>query len=197
MAPSHPKRGKAGPIVGEYEPGIYGGVDTHLETHVAAVVDSTGRIVGVESFRTNGAGYRALATWMGRHGPLVRVGIEGTGAYGAGLARHLADAGVEVVEVSRPNRQTRRRRGKSDTVDAEAAARAALNGEAGAERYAHLRSYLSTTRKPRHPRHRTHSPVSSTTTPGCHLRQRPPEHLRFKRVPFRRRSTCAMRLGRW
>lgn len=114
----------------DHEPGIYGGVDTHLEVHVAAVVDSTGRILATESFRTNGAGYRALATWMGRHGPLVRVGIEGTGAYGAGLARHFADADIEVVEVNRPNRQARRRRGKSDTADAEAAARAALNGEA-------------------------------------------------------------------
>ncbi|MHB1718847.1 MAG: IS110 family transposase, partial [Acidimicrobiales bacterium] len=63
-------------------------------------------------------------------GELAKVGVEGTGAYGAGLARHLATEGVEVVEVNRPNRQARRRRGKSDTVDAEAAARAALNGEA-------------------------------------------------------------------
>lgn len=116
----------------EYKPGIYGGVDTHLEVHVAAVVDSTGRIVAVESFRANGAGYRSLAAWMAGHGPLVRVGIEGTGAYGAGLAHYFAELGVEVVEVNRPNRQNRRRRGKSDTVDAEAAARAALNGEATA-----------------------------------------------------------------
>jgi transposase len=68
--------------------------------------------------------------WLGRHGDLERVGIEGTGAYGAGIARFLTAAGVEVVEVDRPNRQLRRRRGKSDPVDAEAAARAALNGEA-------------------------------------------------------------------
>ena len=59
-----------------------------------------------------------------------RVGVEGTGSYGAGLARHLAAAGVEIVEVNRPNRQTRRRRGKTDTVDAETAARAALSGDA-------------------------------------------------------------------
>ncbi len=121
----------------EYEPGIYGGVDTHLETHVAAVVDSTGRIVAVESFRADGTGYRSLAVWMAGHGELVRVGIEGTGAYGAGLARHLAGLGVEVVEVNRPNRQTRRRHGKSDTIDAEAAARAALNGEATATPKSH------------------------------------------------------------
>ncbi len=112
------------------EPGIYGGVDTHKDIHVAAVVDQTGRIRGVESFPADTAGYRRLLIWMRRRGPLVRVGVEGTGSYGAGLARHLAHEDVEVVEVNRPNRQTRRRRGKSDTVDAEAAARAALNGEA-------------------------------------------------------------------
>ena len=65
-------------------------------------------------------------------GPVVKVGVEGTSSYGVGLARHLVGAGVEVVEVIRPNRQTRRRRGKSDTVDAEAAARAALSGDATA-----------------------------------------------------------------
>lgn len=114
----------------EHELEIYGGVDSHLDNHVAAVVDSTGRIRGVESFPADSVGYRALHRWMRRHGRVVRVGVEGTGAYGAGLARHLSTAGVDVVEVNRPNRQTRRRRGKSDTVDAEAAARAALNGEA-------------------------------------------------------------------
>jgi transposase len=111
---------------------VTGGVDTHKATHVAAVVDDVGRIVGTESFLATPAGYRSLLRWMRSFGLVARVGVEGTGAYGAGLARHLADAGVEVVEVNRPNRQVRRRRGKSDTVDAEAAARAALNGEATA-----------------------------------------------------------------
>lgn len=74
------------------------------------------------------AGCRELEAWLGSLGPLVRVGVEGTGSYGAGLARHLAGAGVEVAEVMRPNRQMRRRRGKSDAVDAEAAALAALGG---------------------------------------------------------------------
>ncbi len=114
----------------ERTPGIYGGVDTHHEVHVAAVVDQTGRILDVSSFPATGAGYRQLLAWMRRNGEVVRVGVEGTGSYGAGLARHLAGEAVEVVEVNRPNRQARRRRGKNDTVDAEAAARAALNGEA-------------------------------------------------------------------
>lgn len=112
------------------QPHVTGGVDTHSDNHVAAVVDSAGRILGTETFPADVAGYRRLLAWMRRYGQLERVGVEGTGAYGAGLARHLSSESVDVVEVNRPNRQTRRRRGKSDTTDAEAAARAALNGEA-------------------------------------------------------------------
>ncbi len=112
--------------------GIYGGVDTHKDQHVAAVIDHTGRIVEVGSFGADLAGYRSLEAWMRSLGPIVKVGVEGTSSYGVGLARHLVGAGVEVVEVIRPNRQVRRRRGKSDTVDAEAAARAALSGDATA-----------------------------------------------------------------
>lgn len=111
---------------------VTGGVDTHADQHVCAVVDAVGRILGTASFPATTAGYRRLLGWLAGHGRLVRVGIEGTGSYGAGLARFLAGEQVEVVEVNRPNRQTRRLRGKSDTVDAEAAARAALNGEASA-----------------------------------------------------------------
>ena len=109
---------------------VIGGVDTHGDVHVGAVVDSTGRILGTASFPTTPAGYRRLLSWMRKHGVVVRVGVEGTGSWGAGLARYLSGEGVEVVEVDRPNRQLRRLRGKSDPVDAEAAARAALNGEA-------------------------------------------------------------------
>lgn len=116
----------------DHQPGIYGGVDTHRDVHVAAAVDQAGRVLATESFPATEAGHRRLARWLSCHGQVVRVGVEGTGSYGAGLARHLAAAGVEVVEVNRPNRQARRRRGKNDTVDAEAAARAALNGDASA-----------------------------------------------------------------
>ena len=94
------------------------------------VIDEVGRVLGTDSFTVNARGYAALLAWMASYGQLVKVGVEGTGTYGAGLARHLAAKGVAVVEVIRPNRQTRRRRGKSDPTDAEAAARAALNGEA-------------------------------------------------------------------
>ena len=109
---------------------VFGGVDTHKHIHVAAAVDDAGRLLGTAEFVASAEGYGQLAGWLECGGPVLRVGVEGTGSYGAGLARHLAAADVEAVEVNRPNRQTRRRKGTSDTVDAEAAARAALNGDA-------------------------------------------------------------------
>jgi transposase len=116
---------------------VTGGVDTHAEVNVAAVVDQVGRVLGTEQFPTTTAGHHAALAWLRSHGRLVKVGVEGTGSYGAGLARHLAGEGVEVVEVIRPNRQARRRRGKSDTADAVAAALAALNGEASGQPKSH------------------------------------------------------------
>ena len=109
---------------------VVGGVDTHLDVHVAAAVDAIGGVLGVRSFPTTPAGYHALSVWLGSFGPVERVGVEGTGAYGAGLARHLAASGIMVIEVDRPNRQERRRNGKSDELDAIEAARAALSGRA-------------------------------------------------------------------
>jgi transposase len=97
---------------------------------VAAVVDQVGRVLGTQAFPATAAGYRAALAWMRAHGELVKVGVEGTGSYGAGLARYLAACGIEVAEVIRPNRQARRQRGKSDAADAVAAAVAALSGEA-------------------------------------------------------------------
>ena len=112
---------------------VFGGVDTHKDTHVAAAVDSAGRLLGTAAFAADADGYGRLLGWLESFGAVARVGVEGTGTYGSGLTRHLAAAGVKAVEVNRPNRQMRRRRGKSDTVDAEAAARAALCGEATVE----------------------------------------------------------------
>jgi transposase len=109
---------------------ITGGVDTHLDVHVAAAVDANGGVLGVESFATTPDGYRELSSWLATFGTLTRVGVEGTGAYGAGLARHLRSRGLVVIEVDRPNRQERRRNGKSDELDAIEAARAALSGRA-------------------------------------------------------------------
>jgi transposase len=97
---------------------------------VAAAVDQTGRLLGSASFPVSTRGYVALITWAERLGPVAKVGIEGTGTYGAGLSRFVRDYGLAVVEVDRPDRSTRRRRGKSDPIDAEAAARATLAGTA-------------------------------------------------------------------
>ena len=109
---------------------VVGGVDTHAVFHVAAAVDHNGGLLGVESFGADLAGYEDLCGWLCSFGPLARVGVEGTGSWGVGLSRFLADTGVETVEVDRPNRQKRRKQGKSDPTDAVAAARAALSGEA-------------------------------------------------------------------
>lgn len=109
---------------------VTAGVDTHRDTHVAAAFDGLGRLLGTGSFPASDAGYEALVEWLEGFGPIHRVGVEGTGAWGAGLARFLTARGIGVVEVIRPNRQSRRRNGKSDTADAIAAGRAVLSGEA-------------------------------------------------------------------
>ena len=108
---------------------VTGGVDTHQDTHTAAVIDMVGRVLGSQQFPATAAGYAALLAWMRGFGRLLRVGVEGTGAYGAGLARLLRDEGVDVSEVDRPDRKTRRFQGKSDPIDAIQAAKAALAGE--------------------------------------------------------------------
>ena len=110
--------------------GVIGGVDTHGRTHHAAVLDEQGRLLADAGFEASASGYRALLGWLRRHGTVRAVGIEGTGTYGAGLARFLAAERVQVIEVDRPDRRTRRARGKSDPIDAVAAARAVLAGTA-------------------------------------------------------------------
>jgi transposase len=108
------------------------GVDTHKDVHVAAVITVLGRLVASRSFLTTAAGYRRLLEWAGSFGTLRRAGVECTGSYGAALARHLQAAGIEVVEVNQPDKATRRRLGKSDPIDAQAAAQAVLSGRATA-----------------------------------------------------------------
>lgn len=105
---------------------VAAGVDTHQDTHTAAVIDTAGRLLGHRQFRADGPGYRALLAWLQSFGLLMVVGVEGTGAYGAGLTRYLQGHGVAMLEIDRPDRKTRRSAGKSDPIDAEAAARAAL-----------------------------------------------------------------------
>ena len=93
---------------------ITGGVDTHTDLHVAAALDSIGGLLGVQEFPATAAGYAELLSWLRSFGNLALAGVEGTGSYGAGLARYLAAAGVRVVEVDRADRQDRHRQGKSD-----------------------------------------------------------------------------------
>ena len=109
------------------------GVDTHAEVHVAAALDQRGRLLGTYAIPTTVAGFAELLRWAAQYGELAHAGIEGTGSYGTGLARWLRARGVTVVEVDRPDRRTRRRRGKSDALDAEAAARAVQAGIATAQ----------------------------------------------------------------
>ena len=90
-------------IIVEPTRAVTGGVDTHLDVHVAAVLDEIGGLLATESFVADRGGEHELVGWLGSFGPLARVGVEGTGSYGAGLARLLAASGVDVVEVDRPN----------------------------------------------------------------------------------------------
>lgn len=106
---------------------VIGGVDTHKDLHVAAVVDQNNCVLGSEFFATTRQEYRQLLAWMASFGTVKRIGVECTGSYGAGLLRYLQSAGVDVLEVTAPDKMERRRRGKSDTIDAESAAHAAFS----------------------------------------------------------------------
>ena len=109
---------------------VVGGVDTHGATHHAAVIDPIGRHLADREFPADTAGHQALAAWLTGHGALIAVGVEGTGSYGAQLTRHLTAAGITVIEVNRPDRSNRRANGKSDPLDAYAAAMAVASGRA-------------------------------------------------------------------
>jgi transposase len=109
---------------------ITGGVDTHAGVHVAAALDRIGGLPGVKEFPATTVGYAGLPGWLAGFGTVALAGVEGTGSYSAGLARHLAAAGVQVVEADRAGRQDRCRQGKPDPLDAVSAARAAQSGRA-------------------------------------------------------------------
>ncbi len=109
-------------------PGLIAGVDTHADTHHAALITQTGQHLADRQFPADPAGYDRLREFITAHGPLDRVGVEGTSSYGAGLTSSLLSAGLDVVEVIRPQR-AQRRRGKSDPIDDFAAAAATLDGE--------------------------------------------------------------------
>jgi transposase len=111
---------------------VIAGVDTHKDFHVVVVLDELGRKLDTASFSTTTRGYRDLTGWVTSFGEVLAIGVEGTASWGAGLCRHLRARGLNVIEVNQPDRHRRRRRGKSDRIDAEMAARAVLAGDATA-----------------------------------------------------------------
>lgn len=108
------------------------GVDTHKHIHAAVAVSALGARLGAMTVAVSEKGYRELEAWARSLGPVRAFGVEGTGSFGAGLSRFLSGQGHTVLEVNRPDRQLRHQHGKSDPVDAEAAARAVLSGQATA-----------------------------------------------------------------
>lgn len=108
------------------------GIDSHRDTLVCVALDTLGRHLAVHSFPTTLAGYDALLSWTCGLGTVRDAGIEGTATYGAAAMQRLRAAGIRVIEVNRPDRARRRRRGKNDATDAESAARAVLGGDAAA-----------------------------------------------------------------
>ena len=108
---------------------VVGGVDTHKDLHVAAVVDEQDRVLGTRCFATTRQGYRQMLAWMRSFGDVQSIGIESTGSYGAGLLRFMQEAGIKVLEVTTPDKHDRRRRGKNDDLDAQNAAHAAFAGK--------------------------------------------------------------------
>jgi transposase len=115
-------------VIEEGERRIVGGVDTHKDLHVAAVVDEQDRVIETRCFATTRQGYRQMLAWMRSFGELQRIEIESSGSYGAGLLRFMQQAGIAVLEVTTPDKQDRRRRGKNDDLDAQNAAHAAFAG---------------------------------------------------------------------
>ena len=108
------------------------GVDTHLDAHVGVIINGQGKMLGILSIETNVIGYRKLLKWARSFGDVYRAGVEGTGTYGAGLARFLSEQGIVVSEINRPDRSMRRFVGKSDPTDAESAARTVMSGQSRA-----------------------------------------------------------------
>jgi transposase len=107
---------------------VIGGVDTHKHTHHAAVIETNGQLLADRQFPANAQGYAELHVWVHSFGHVMAIGVESTGNFGAALSRFLTDAGDEVVEVNKPNRQARHLHGKSDRLDAEQIARSVLAG---------------------------------------------------------------------
>ena len=173
---------------------VTGGVDTHQDLHVAAVLDQLGRVLGSASFPTSVGGYRQLLAWLRQQGRLDKIGVEGTGSYGAAVTRHLAEHDVEVIEVARPNRQVRRRYGKTDVVDAIAAARAVQSGEATGKPTSHDGPVVEALRTLKAAQRSANKARTQVLNQMHQLLVTAPEDLRARLRPLKRTellSTCA------
>ena len=107
----------------DQHPVVIGGVDAHADAHHAAALDARGALLGSREFAATSAGYEQLYEWLRGLGCVEGVAVESTSSYAAGLTRALLEHQIEVVEVNQPHAHTRRRRGKTDAIDAETAAR--------------------------------------------------------------------------
>ena len=164
---------------------VVGGVDTHKDSHTIAALSGTVRLLGTAQCPATLDGYQELVGWLRGFGRVVRVGVEGTGSYGTGLHAALRQAGIDVREVVRPKRQVRRRRGKSDPVDAEVGQRAAggtrrlrsVSGYRGRVRVLPVTAEMATA---------TAAPTPTTSAPSIHRRL---SRRRYRiRMPARRRT---------
>lgn len=108
---------------------LVAGADTHADTIHVAAISMTGAAISDREFPTTRTGYAAAIRFLTSSGQVERIGVEGTASYGAGFTRALTAAGIEVVEVTRAVKSTRRLKGKSDPLDAYSAARTALAGD--------------------------------------------------------------------
>lgn len=169
------------------------GVDTHAQSHVAVALDTFGRDLGSLSFPANSQGYAELLSWSRSLGNLDRIGVEGTGSYGAGLSRFLLARGFSVVEVSRPSRLHTRRHGKSDPSDALAAARTVLSGETFQPKSGD--SYVECIRLLRHVRASAVKSRTQATNQIHALLVTSPDDLRqsLRKLPFKTLLVRAMR----
>ena len=154
---------------------IIGGVDTHQDLHTAAVVSHDGTVLGTESFSTTRAGYRAMLRWFRSHGELLRVGVESTGTYGAGITRHLALSGIPVLEVTGPDPASRRAKGKDDALDAISAAEAARTRrrvQVAKDRSGSVEALRVLRRRERRQSSAAARPCSNSTTPSLPHRRK-------------------------
>ena len=174
------------------------GVDTHQGEHVAVAIDRQGVRLGELHALATTYGYGELERWSRSLGEIRAFGIEGTGSYGAGVARFLTRRGYTVVEVNRPDRSTRYRKGKSDPTDAEMAARAVLaevadatpkSGEGEVEMIRMLKSAKDSAVKART------QAVNQNEGPGCHGPGRAPRNARWSR--HRCPGNAVRRLPSW